>query len=363
MFKRLIVLFCIAVSVLGFRTAVTGEPQAPRNIILFIGDGMGVAHITAAKIVSGTLNLERFTVVGLLTTHAHDDLITDSAASSTAMATGVKTYNGAISVSPDGKPLKTVLEYAEELGMSTGLVVTCSVTHATPAAFAAHIDNRQKENEIAEQIVASGVDVLFGGGWAHFVPQGTTGSRRRDDTDLLTRLAAEMKIARSPEEFRDLGDVPRAAALLARRHPPVAAKREISLAELTEKAIRILSKNENGFFLLVEGSQIDWVGHDHDSDEIIAEMIDFDGAIEKGLDFAENDGTTLVIVTSDHETGGYAVHGGSMSNGEVTVNGFTTGGHTAAMVPVFAYGPGAGTFGGIHDNTYIGATMIACIRR
>lgn len=338
------------------------DTETPVNIILFIGDGMGIAHVTAAKITQGSLHLERLRTGGFVMTNAESQLVTDSAASGTAMATGHKTYNGAISVSSRGEPLKTVLEYAEEGGRSTGLVVTCSITHATPAVFAAHVANRNMDGEIAAQMAASGVDVLIGGGWAYFVPQEREGSRRRDDRNLLDELSARMDVVLSVDEFRALGDVERLAAFFAPRHPPGVEKRAISLAELTAKAIGTLARDDDGFFLMVEGSQIDWAGHDNDSDGIIAEMFDFDEAVGVGMDFAERDGGTLVIVTSDHETGGFAVHAGSIADSTVTESGFTSGDHTAEMVPLFAFGPGSEAFGGILDNTDIGRIMIEFMR-
>ncbi len=331
------------------------EYETPENIILFIGDGMGVAHVTAAKIVRGSLHIERLRTGGFVMTHAGNELITDSAAGGTAMATGHKTYNGAISVSPGGEPLKTVLEYAEEAGKSTGLVVTCSITHATPAVFAAHAINWNMHCEIAAQMASSGVDVLIGGGWAYFIPREIEGSKREDGRNLLDELRARMDVALSVEEFRALGDVERLAAFFAPRHPPAVGERAVSLAELTAKAIHTLERDVDGFFLMVEGSQIDWAGHDNDSDGILTEMIDFDEAIGVGMDFAERDGGTLVIVTADHETGGFAVHAGSLADSTVTE---TTGGHTAEMVPLFAYGPGAAALGGVLDNTDIGRIMI-----
>jgi alkaline phosphatase len=359
--KAAAVLLCVILLLPGFLHSGS-KRSSPDNIILFIGDGMGVSHITAAKITNGSLNLERFKVAGLVEVNAGDELLTDSAASATAMATGHKTYNGAIAVGMGGEALKTVLEYAEERGMSTGLVSTCSVTHATPAAFAAHVDSRKKEAEIAEHMARSGVDVLFGGGWAYFVPQSEPVSRRKDDLDLLAEMEKNMTVVRSYREFKELGDVRRAAALLWERHPPAADKRLPSLAALTGRAIDILSGNRKGFFLVVEGSQIDWAAHDHKADEIILETIDFDEAVGTGLDFAEKNGRTLVIVTADHETGGFAVHDGSTLRREVTESGFTTDGHTAAMVPLFAYGPGSTVFAGIIDNTDIGKLIIEYVR-
>jgi alkaline phosphatase len=328
----------------------------PKNIIIYIGDGMGVAHITAGKIARGRLNLERFAVTGMVTTHSENELITESAAAATALATGHKTYNRAVSVSADKKPLKTLFEFAEELGKSTGVVVTSSVTHATPAAFFAHVEDRRQHADIAEQILNSGLDVLIGGGWTYFIPQSNEGSRRQDNKNLLKSLETRMPVVLSYEKLPGQGK--KLAALLAPDGLPKSADRDYSLAELTQEAMRILSKNRKGFILLVEGSQIDWAAHDQDHEAIIAEMIDFDGAVGTGLDFAQKHGNTLILVTADHETGGFAVHDGSMKAKQVTSSGFTTSGHTASMVPIFAYGPGSRNFSGIQDNTRVGRNLI-----
>jgi len=191
----------------------------PKNIILFIGDGMGVSHVTAGKIVKGVLNLESFRTLGLLTTHSRNAFITDSAAAATAMATGYKTDNGAISASSEKEPLKTVGEYAEENGKSTGIVVSCSVTDATPSAFVAHAVRRTQKDLIAEQIANSGIDVLFGGGWAYFVPKSVKVSRRTDEKDLIAILKKRMKVIRSVEEFQQLGIIDSVAGFFAAEHP------------------------------------------------------------------------------------------------------------------------------------------------
>ena len=329
----------------------------PKNIIICIGDGMGVAHITAGKIAQGTLNLERFAVSGMVTSHSENEMVTESAAAATALATGHKTYNRAVSVSTDKKPLKTLFEFAEELGKSTGVVVTSSVTHATPAAFFAHVEDRRQHAKIAEQALTSGLDVLIGGGWMYFIPQSNEGSSRQDNKNLLKSLETQMPVVLSYDKLPGRGE--KLAALLAPDGLPKSADREYSLADLTEAAIRILSKNSKGFVLLVEGSQIDWAAHDHDQEGIIAEMIDFDGAVGTGLDFAQKHGRTLIIVTADHETGGFAVHDGSMKTRQVTATGFTTTGHTAAMVPIFAFGPGSKQFSGIQDNARVGQAIIS----
>ena len=356
---------CTSLRVNTHTAAVEGRPAAdvPVNIVFLIGDGMGVGQVTAARIEYGSLHMERLPVGGLLTTFASNRLVTDSAASGTAFATGHKSYNGAISVSPDHEPLKTVLEYAEERGMATGLVVTCSITHATPAVFAAHVDSRQKDKEIARQIVSSGVDVLFGGGWSFFLPNTEPGGARTDGLNLLDELRERMPVALSVEEFRNLPDTDAAAALLYPGHPPSVAYREPSLAEMTGRALEILSRDEDGFFVMIEGSQIDWAGHENDHDWLMDEMADFDEAVGVVMDFAETDGRTLVIVTADHETGAYSVLDGSLERHEVTRPDFGSGDHSAAMVPLLAYGPGSAAFGGMQDNTDLGRTLIRYVSR
>ena len=324
---------------------------------------MGVAHVTAGRVAAGALHLDRFTVGGYLTTHPAGGFVTDSAAAGTALATGFVTRNGVVSLSPSGRRLKTVAEYAEELGMATGIVVTCSVTHATPAAFLAHVESRGDHTAIAEQLATSGVDVLLGGGWSYFAPRSDPVSLREDDLDLISTLEERVPVVRSYEELVAIEDADGVVGLLAPGHPPEAAAREYSLAELTEKSIEILSRDEDGFFLMVEGSQIDWAAHDRDTAGIIAEVLDFDGAVGVALDFALRDGTTLVVVTADHETGGFALYDGSIGERTITESGFATDGHTATAVPIFAYGPTADDFGGIHDNTYVGETLISHIRR
>jgi alkaline phosphatase len=342
--KKLL-LICLSV----FAFTVYAEERAPKNIILFIGDGMGLSQVTAAKIAKGSLEMERCPATGFCTTWSASALVTDSAAAATALSTGVKTRNGALGVTPDGAPLKNVIEIAEEKGKATGVAVACSLTHATPAGFIVHVPSRKQDIEIARQIAASDVDVLFGGGLDYFNPT---------NEPCLPELEKKMPVALTAEEFRSLGTPEKAAAILYPVHPPYAAERAVSLKELTQKAIEILSQDKDGFFLMVEGSQIDWAGHKNDATNIVRETVDFDNAVGAGIDFAEKNGETLVIVTADHETGGFAVLGGSVKNQTVDKTGFVHGDHTASMVPVFAIGPGSLAFSGIIDNTDIARTMI-----
>ncbi len=335
------------------------ENSSPKNVILFIGDGMGISQISAAKIVKASLNLEQFPVSGLLSTHSADALITDSAAAGTALATGHKTNNGMISLLPNGKPIKTIIEYAIENNMATGIVVSSSITHATPAAFIAHIDNRKKHNEIAEQIVKSQVDLLFGGGRSYFLAKENSDSLRTDNKNLITELKKNRKVLQTEQDFLDFNSPESVIGLFALKHPGKAGIRKPSLTQLTKKAIAFLSTSDkDGFLLIVEGSQIDWAGHQNDHSYMLNEMLDFDDALGIGLKYAKQDPQTLIITTSDHETGGFAIHDGSFEKKQISPSTFASTHHTATMIPIFAYGPGSTIFSGIHDNTYVGKNLI-----
>lgn len=335
----------------------TKAPLLPKNIILMIGDGMGLSQITAGMYRNGNkLNLERCKVIGLIKTNSKKELITDSAAGATAFATGKKTRNGMISQAmEDSSDYKTFVEYAEENSKATGIVATSTVTHATPACFYAHFPRRYDANEpISAQFIKSGVEVLIGGGRRYF-------ETRSDNRNLLSELKdSGYKVLDTLPENYNVNGIEKLVYLYSPTQPgklvfekgDKAPSRGPILPLATEKALQVLNQDTNGFFLMVEGSQIDWGGHDNNSEYIINEMLDFDKAIAKVLDFAEKDGETLVIITADHETGGYSIIKGDM-DGQNMEGGFTTNHHSATMVPVFAYGHGAEAFAGIYDNTDI----------
>lgn len=323
-----------------------------KNVILMIGDGMGLTQITAGIYDNNNyMNFERFPVTGLMKTHSYDNLVTDSAAGGTAMASGVKTYNNGVGVDKDGVPVKSILEEAEEANKMTGIVVTSSVVNATPATFMAHQRLRAFSEPIAEEIANSGVDFLVGGGKRYFDRRDT------DDRNLyqemiekgyqVTDFIKDQKL--SNIKFKEgkkfvyftADDVP-LSRIAGRNYLPTAS--EIGANFLKERS-------ENGFFMMIEGSQIDLGGHATNTKYVLSELKDFDKAIKKILDFAEKDGETLVIVTADHETGGLTIKEGSKMNKLKTD--FSYGRHTAAIVPVFAYGPGAENFSGIFDNTQL----------
>jgi alkaline phosphatase len=342
-------------------TLVLSAADKPKNIIYLIGDGMGVTQVSATLFEKSPLNFERFKVMGLHRTSSLDDEVTDSAAAGTALATGQKTNNGMLGMAPDGRNFKNLMEYAREKGKATGLVVTVILPHATPAAFSAHTESRKNYNDIALQQATAGFDVLIGGGLTNFYPQSFPKSRRKDDIHVIDILRSQMPVV---FKFKHLEKVkgPKFTAILDKGHLPLASKRNYTLGQLTEKALEALSQKEEGFVLMVEGSQIDICGHRNDSDGIIGETLDFDGAIGVALDFAERDGNTLVIVTADHETSGIALHKKSFKNGKVKTPNFATDDHTAAMVPIFTYGPSAENFGGIHGIDEVGQKLIDLVK-
>jgi alkaline phosphatase len=356
--RRLVLLLCVQTGILFAQTN-----GIPRNIIIMIGDGMGIGQVTAGRTLKGSLALDKFKTVGLLLTHAAGkDYITDSAAGATALSTGVKTYNGAIGVNPDTVAVENVLERGKKKGKRTGVVVACSITHATPASFVAHVPLRGMQLEIAEQISRGVTDVFLGGGWGWFLPD-SMGGRRKDGKNLISLMQKSgYKYVSKEGEFRNLRQHSgKILGLFAENQLDSAQARRPSLREMTATALKILSQSDSGFVLMVEGSQIDWASHDHKTNQIMVEMADFDDAIEEVVAFAGKDRQTLVIVTADHETGGFALAGGSLETKEVTGK-FTTTGHSAAMVPLFASGPGSAQFAGIQQNSNVGSILLRLLR-
>ncbi|HOW41835.1 MAG TPA: alkaline phosphatase [Bacteroidales bacterium] len=320
--------------------------KKPKNIIIFIGDGMGVAQLYAGMTKSGkAFFLERFPYSGFSKTYSADAYITDSAAGGTAIACGEKTNNGMIGVRPDSTLLVSITELAHKNGLAAGVVSTSAVTHATPASFVAHNAGRGNYEEIANDFLKGTIDVFIGGGENHF-------RNRKDGADLTDQLKEQgFDVVYTPEDMKKSQSA-KLAGLLAKEHMPKASEgRNGLLTDMTKKAIETLSRNKNGFVLLVEGSMIDWGAHENNLDYVTSETIDLDQAIGAALDFATADRNTLVFVTADHETGGLVLTGGDVKTASVEGK-FAGSDHSAVMVPVFTYGPGAEKFSGIHENTF-----------
>jgi alkaline phosphatase len=328
------------------QSPVKSDKQKPKNIILLIGDGMGLSQVSAGFYFNEeTSNFTRFNNIGLMRTSSSAQLVTDSAAGATAFASGVKTYNGAVGFSNKNKPVPTVVEILSERGYATGVIATSSVVHATPAAFYAHVKSRRIYQQIAEQLVESELDFIAGGG-DKFFAQRTDGKNLYED---FKAKGFDVHTEALPERVSDKKQL---IILAEDGMPKMIDGRGDFLPNSTKMALEYLSKTKKGFFLMVEGSQIDWGGHDNDSDYLIGEQIDFDKTIGIALDFAIKNGDTLVIVTADHETGGFnlSAKGDNYFKIEPT---FATEGHSAALIPVFAYGPGSESFRGIYENTEI----------
>ena len=273
---------------------------SPKNIILLIGDGMGLSEVSASIYYNDTTsNFENFPIVGLSKTSSSSDLITDSAAGATAFAAGIKTYNGAISVNPDSIAAPTLFEHLHKKGYKTGVISTSSIVHATPAAFYAHVNSRRDYETIAQQLAASDVHFFAGGGTQFF-------NERTDSLQLLNTLTEngfEVHTQLLPEETQG-----KQAILLAKdAMPRMLDGRGSFLPDATKLALANLATNKDGFILVVEGSQIDWGGHARDGDYLISEQLDFDKTVGVALEFAAAHKETLVLVTADHETGGFTL--------------------------------------------------------
>jgi len=318
---------------------------------------MGINYVGANLLTDPNSPFKEFKSIGILQTCSADKLITDSAAAATAIATGYRTNNYYVSVDPLGNPLYTIFELAEKLGLSTGIVVTSSVSHATPGAFVGHTPDRQDQTTIAAQIINQNVEVIIGSGAKYFLPKSLNGERTdgrnivnefKDQGYFVTEKVDELlSFTKTNQKIFavEFGD-----------GLPWSSERNYTLGDLTKTAINSLKNDEDGFILMVEGSQIDWAGHDHKSKELLEEMKDFSTAITEALDFARSDSSTLILVTSDHETGGMAITKGSKDGKELEML-YTSGGHTPSPVGVFAFGPSAELFQGIQENFEIGRKL------
>jgi alkaline phosphatase len=324
----------------------------PKNIILLIGDGMGLAQVSAQVYWAGKRGsiFEQFPYVGFHKSQSCNDLTTDSAAGATAFSCGEKTTNGAIGVlPPDNAPCTTILEDLDSRGYATGMVVTCTATHATPASFIAHREMRAFTEEIALDYLKTSFDCLFAGGESLFQK-----SKRSDKLNLLDSLKARGYVLRHGVGFKNLpmaGEKP-FVVFTYQDEPPTASSGRQYLSRATRICCEYLPKrSEKGFFLMVEGSQIDWAGHSNDRAWMKAEMADFEKTVQAAVEFAAQDKQTLVIVTGDHECGGMSLNeGDTRKSFKARFSGRL---HTPALVPVYAYGPQAERFNGIYENTLI----------
>lgn len=322
-----------------------------KNVILLIGDGMGLAQIYAGLTANrGDLNLAKFLNIGFSKTSAADTYITDSAAGATAMATGQKTNNRAIGVDSTGKALAAIPTLIKPWNMVSGIISAGSVTDATPAAFYAHQPDRMFEREIASDFLRNPVPVLIGGGHRYFQEEKVLDTLRQRGYQIGTTFS-ELSTMKAPFVMLDDQSV-----------VAVSKGRKDFLQKSLHKTIQALQPNKAGFFVMAEGAQIDYGGHVNDIRYVVQEMLDFDQAIGDAIRFADSNGETLVIVTADHETGGLSLLDGDLKRGYVDGN-FSTNDHSGIMVPVFAYGPHSLDFRGVYENTEIQKKIMAILKK
>jgi alkaline phosphatase len=319
------------IGILAAVSLVGADPAQARakakNVIVLIVDGCSAEQYTLARWFKGApLSFDPYRV-GAVKTHIADSVIADSAPAASAFATGVRTSDKFISVGPRQdtltgvaappedlryRPVATVLEGAKLLHKATGIVVTSRVSHATPAAYMAHTPSRADEDDIMEQAVYQGINVVFGGGKRHLVPKGFRG-RRADGDNLYEYLINwGYTIVENKEDMQKVAGG-RVFGTFARSHMDAEIDRphlhpgQPTLEEMTRKAIEILSKERAGFFLMVEGSQVDWACHANDPAHMLSDLLAYDKAVAAALDFAKRDGQTLVLAVSDHNTGGFSI--------------------------------------------------------
>lgn len=317
-----------------------------KNVILMIGDGMSLMHIEAAWTCNrGHLWLENAQYTGISKTPASNRLITDSGSGGTSLATGYKTRYHAVGVDSTGRPLESLNVLAHKAGKANGIAVTCRLWDATPCDFVAHNLDRNKEQALILDYLNAPLDYVFGGGAKYF-------EHRDDGRNIFSELEKKgYRVARTLDELWHC----KSGKIYAVPYPvdtPVPAERGDLLAKASLKGIDLLNQNKNGFFMMIEGSQLDDYGHFNQLDMLMQETLDFDQTIGAVMKWAAADGQTLVVVTADHQTGGPTVLGGDYHTGTVQVN-FSTRDHSGTMVPVYAFGPGSENFTGFMDNTEI----------
>ena len=317
-----------------------------KNVVLMIGDGMSLMHVYSAWTANrGKLYLDNSQAVGLSKTYCADKLITDSGAGGTAIATGQKTNYHYVGVDSLGNELPSLITLSKQKGMSAGIAVTCRLWDATPADFCCHNVDRDDEFDLVADYVECGADYVVGGGAEKF-------ENRPDGRNIFQELEAKgYQVARSWEEAQALKEG-KIFAVTDKRDTPVPAERGDRLAQSALKGMDIMDKNKKGFFMMIEGSQLDDYGHFNDLDLLMQETHDFDRTVGKVFEWAAKDGETLVVVTADHETGGLTLVDGDLQKGEIKCK-FSTGSHSGVMVPVYAFGPGAEHFTGLYENTDI----------
>lgn len=376
----------VAVSFMANAAEAKGKGKNARNVIFVVPDGMGLSYVTATRIFKNGPNgarlaFETLPVIGYQSTHSKNSTVTDSAAAAAAWASGEKFNNGEISCHDndfdgacDSEPMPTLLDLAMARGKSTALVATSAITHATPASFGANVHNRKCEEEIARQYLARDIDVVLGGGfdgnrsscvlthsapdfrdglYAEYTDAGYAVVFTKEEMNAALEAGAEKLLG----QFTEKGGKTPEAFRVDNTHGPY-PEEEPTLPEMTAAALEMVEGDKKGFFMVIEGSQIDWAGHANDAVYQLGEMLAFDEAVEVVLDWVDakrkRQEETLIVVVADHETGGHAIDGpyGELSEpGDIVMDGWTSGSHSAVDTVIWAQGPGSAGFGQALDNT------------
>ena len=352
-----------------------------KNIILLIADGMSISQVSSYRLIKGGPNerlaVDKFPISGIVLTHSEDAVVTDSASSATAYSTGFKTNNGALGLDKDLNVLENLTEKVHTYGYVSSLISTSEITHATPAAFASHVDLRWKTDEISKQMIDSDVMTILGGGRHFFLPE-DMGGKRDDGLNLYEQVESTQTLLTHKDQLNDesLTSSKKVIGLFADEHirdieKPDNHPSEPSTKDMLDFAIKrsesFMEGGCKGSFIMVEGSQVDWAGHSNNIDYLVREMQDFEEAVQMAKSYAEQDNETLVIVTADHETGGLLIEPFKPTQytaPEVKFSfntGIGYGSHTGVPVPIYAYGPGSENFTGTMDNTDVYRAMVAAL--
>lgn len=356
--KKTIKAFAASLLLILIPCILSAQKRVPKkervdNVILMIGDGMGLAQVSAYMIENSynPTGFDRAEYTAICKTYSANNRVTDSAAGATAMATGCKTNNAYVGIDPDGNILTNITELAHQKSLSTAIIATSSVTDATPAGFSAHNISRKNFSDIAEDISKSDIDIIIGGGRSFF------NEHKTGNINLIDIMKEKgYSYASNINEFLSIDKLP-VLCLAADKALPEAEKRSPDfLAEATRHTLELISANKKGFFAMIEGSQIDGGGHKNNINRIISEVKDFDKAINIAFDFADSHPHTLVIVVADHETGGLTPISKSIdftaSESGMTYD-FSTTSHSGIPVILYAYGAGSYNFSGVMENTDI----------
>jgi alkaline phosphatase len=329
-------------------TYKTDQKELPvKNVILLIGDGNGLSQISSAVLAnSGALSVTQLKSIGFLKTQSADDFITDSAAAGTALATGEKTNNRAIGTDSLRKPIPNILEILQKRKFSTGVITTDEITGATPASFYAHTQERSDTEGISKDLINSKLNLFVGGGASTFEN---------------SALDSKFKLLASVKDLQTVNKDTVGVFIAPNRVPSVLEGRGDLLAEATKYSLEFLNKKNKPFFLMVEGAQIDSFGHVNNAAGIVSETIDFDTAITQALIFADKNEGTLVIITADHETSGFAIPQGNLKKHKIEGD-FITNDHTATMVPIFSYGPHSQDFQGVYENNEVFNKILSLLK-